>query len=91
MDIEFDASKRTLTLENRGLDMADTEKVSSGPHITVLDDRREYGEQRLITVGYMDGRMVVMVWTPRQSAYRIISLRKANAREEKRFQPRLGG
>ncbi|NKD55718.1 MULTISPECIES: BrnT family toxin [unclassified Haematospirillum] len=56
-----------------------------------LKEAAVYGEQRLITVGYMDGRMVVMVWTPRRSAYRIISLRKANAREEKRFQPRLGG
>ena len=34
--------------------------------LTVEDDRRDYGEDRFITVGFLDGTMVVLVWTPRE-------------------------
>ena len=89
MDIEFDTAKRDATLEARGLDMADAGEVFEGSHLTVTDDRTDYGELRFITVGRMAGRMVVLVWTPRGSACRIISLRKANDREQRLFGPRL--
>jgi uncharacterized DUF497 family protein len=36
-------------------------------------------------VGFLDGRMVVVAWTPRGEARRIISMRKANEREQERF------
>jgi hypothetical protein len=46
------------------------------------EDRREdYSELRYVTVGKLDGRMVILVWTPRGEARRIISMRKANERE----------
>jgi len=41
-------------------------------------DQRDYGESRFITIGFLDGAMVVMVWTPRRRARRIISMRRAN-------------
>ncbi|MGD0563427.1 MAG: BrnT family toxin [Roseiarcus sp.] len=50
--------------------------------MTVSDDRRDYGEDRFITIGFLDARMVVAVWTRRSGARRIISLRKANDREQ---------
>lgn len=90
MRIEFDDTKRQLTLMHRGLDMADAEVVFEGPTLTIADDRRDYGEARFITVGYLGTRMVVMVWTPRGDVRRIISLRKANAREQARNKDRLG-
>lgn len=90
MRIEFDDTKRRLTLMHRGLDMADAEVVFEGPTLTIADDRRDYGEARFITIGYLDTRMVVMVWTPRGDVRRIISLRKANAREQARNKDRLG-
>lgn len=89
MDIEIDADKRAVILENRGLEMADVAKVFAGPHLTFEDIPYEYGEMRFITIGYMDGCMVVKAWMPRQSAYRIISLRNANARDRKKYQSRL--
>ena len=46
------------------------------------DTRQDYSESRYITVGKLDGRLVVMVWTPRGEARRIISMRKANDREK---------
>jgi len=41
---------------------------SSGPMITAEDTRRDYGETRLQTVGFLAGRMVMIVWTPRNEA-----------------------
>ncbi len=89
MQIEFDPSKRDATLENRGLDMAEAGKVFSGPHLTFDDIRFNYGEQRFITIGRLDGRMIVLAWTPRGEARRIISMRKANDREQEKYGPRL--
>ena len=58
--------------------MARAVEILSGPTLTVEDDRRDYGEKRCITVGFLDGAMVVLIWTSRDNAYMIISLRKAN-------------
>ena len=85
----FDPIKRQIVLETRGLDMARSGEVFEGETITGTDDRRDYGEARFITVGRLDGRMVVLVWTPRGGARRIISLRKANDREKALYGPRL--
>lgn len=89
MTIEFDPDKRQLTLDQRGLDMAQAGEVLDGTTLTIVDDRKDYGEPRFITVGRLDGRMVVVVWTPRGAARRIISMRKANDREQALYGPRL--
>ena len=89
MPIEFDAAKRTATLEARGLDMARADEVLAGATLTVEDDRRDYGEDRFITIGFLDDTMVVLVWTPRDGAHRIISMRKANDRERTLYGPRF--
>ena len=82
MKISFDPVKRAETLAARGLDMADVAAVFEGPRITVEDMRQNYGEVRFISVGLLAGRMVVVVWTVRGASRRIISLRKANEREQ---------
>ena len=89
MPIEFDAAKRAATLQARGLDMARAGKVFAGATLTVKDDRQDYGEDRFITIGFLDGAMVVLVWTPREGAQRIISMRKANERERTLYGPRF--
>ena len=89
MLIEFDAAKHAATLSARGLDMARAGEVFAGATLTVEDDRRDYGEDRFITIGFLDGAMVVLVWPPRDGAYRIISMRKANERERALYGPRF--
>jgi uncharacterized DUF497 family protein len=49
--------------------------------VTRIDDRFDYGEVRYITFGYLDEREVVVVWTVRNGSRRIISMRRANAKE----------
>ncbi len=61
MPIEFDAAKREATLRARGLDMARAGEVFAGATLTVEDDRRAYGEDRFITIGFLDEMMVVVV------------------------------
>ena len=87
--MEFYALKRAATLELRGLDMARAGEVFDGSTLTVEGDWHNYGETRFITVGFLDGTMVVLVWTPRNDGYRIISMRKANERERKLYSPRF--
>ena len=89
MKIEFDEAKRDSTLSKRGLDMKRADEVFAGDVLTVEDTREDYGETRSITIGFLDGRMVVLVWTPRKGAYRVISMRKANEREQKIYGPRF--
>ena len=91
MAVTWDEAKRRLTLAERGLDFADASQVFAGGHYTRSDDRRDYGEPRYITAGYMKGRFVVLVWTPRDSGRRIISMRHGNEREEERFKAQMGG
>ena len=69
--------------------MARAGEVFAGATLTVEDDRRDYGEDRFITIGFLDGAMVVLVWTPRGGAYRIISMKKANERERALYGPRF--
>ena len=82
MQIEFDAAKRDKTLAERGLDFARAAEVFLGIHLTAPDSRQDYTEDRFITMGYLDARLVVLVWTPRDEVRRIISMRKANDREK---------
>jgi uncharacterized DUF497 family protein len=83
VDISFDPVKRARTLQARGLDFADAAEVFDGKTITIKDERRDYGEGRLLTAGHLRGRCVVVVWTPRDGARRIISMRHAHAHEER--------
>ena len=69
--------------------MARADEIFAGATLTVADDRRDYGEDRFITIGFLDARMVVAVWTARRGARRIISLRKANDREQALYRPRF--
>jgi uncharacterized DUF497 family protein len=87
--ISFDPAKREKTLSERGLDFRRAKEVFEHLHLTRLDDRREYGEQRFVSAGRLDGRIVIIVWTSRGRTRRIISMRKANEREVKRLSPHL--
>ena len=87
MRVTCDPSKWQRTLADRGLDMRRAKEVFAGHHFTRVDDRFDYGEPRFVTVGMLDSRLAVFVWTPRGSARRIISMRHCHEREAKRLRP----
>ena len=91
MKITVDKAKREQTLARRGLDFADAAEVFEGLHTVLADDRFEYGEGRHISAGYLRGRMVVIVWTPRGGTRHIISMRHCHAKEEARWHKHLQG
>ncbi|GJD94236.1 BrnT family toxin [Methylobacterium iners] len=83
--ITFDPAKRDRALVKRGLDFQAAESVFSGPVYEFEDLRTNYGETRIITVGLLAGRMVIVGWTPRGADRHVFSMRKANAREQARY------
>ena len=90
MRITCDPAKQAATLAQRGLDFADAAELFAGSYATRPDDRKDYGERRYISAGYLRGRLVVLVWTPRGSARHIISMRFAHAKEERRWTEHFG-
>jgi uncharacterized protein len=88
--VTFDPQKRLRTLSERGIDFAvDAEKVFAGRTIGFDDDRFDFGEKREIAVGWLGGRMVVVVWTQRGAARHIISMRFCHAKERAKFLPQF--
>ena len=91
MRVTCDPAKRQRTLLERGLDMNRAKEIFAGLHLTRVDDRRDYGELRFVTVGWLDERLVTLVWTPRGRSRRIISMRHCHEREARRLGPQLEG
>lgn len=90
MEISYDPDKRLATLAERKLDFENAREVFAGPTFDFPDLRKDYGEARTVTIGRINGRMMVVVWTQRGRARHIISMRKANDREKARFAHQLG-
>ncbi len=91
MEISFHDEKRQKTLEERGLDFADAAEVFSGAVLTIEDDRRDYGERRFQSIGRLKDTVVMLVWTPRNAARHIISMRRCNDHERSRYQQAVDG
>jgi uncharacterized DUF497 family protein len=89
MKITCDPAKRAATLASRDVDFLDAEHVFAGRTLTAQDTRRAYGEVRFHTVGFLDDRMVMVVWTPRGEVRHVMSMRKCNAKERKRYSQRF--
>ncbi len=89
MRITFDSVKRDKALAERGLDFSDAKVVFEGVTLEVEDIRKEYGEMRIISYGFLAGRMVVIGYTPRGADRHVFSMRKANEREQARIEPLL--
>ncbi len=89
MRITFDPTKRDKTLSERGLDFADAALIFAGVTLEVEDTRKDYGETRVICYGVLEGRIVVVGYTPRGADRHVFSMRKANEREQNRIAPLL--
>ncbi len=81
MDIEFDPAKRDVTLRDRGLDFPGAPKLFAGRSLTVVDDRINYGKERSISHGVIDGVAIALVWTDRNGVMRIISMGRMHLEE----------
>jgi len=78
MKYEWDEAKNRKNFAKPGLSFEDAEQVFAGPCVTFEDDRFAYGEERLVTLGLLAGRQVVIAHAPRDEGTRIISMKKGN-------------
>jgi len=86
MEFDWDDAKSARCLEERGFSFADVIPAFTDPDRCIeVDDRRDYGEARYTLHGRVAGRLFVIVYTMRGGVHRIISARKANTREMRRY------
>ncbi len=90
MKFEWDQQKNQANIANHELDFADAFRIFSLPLRVSLDERQNYGEDRWIGLGMLDGRVIVIVFAEQDElTIRIISLRKALPYERKIYEQYL--
>jgi uncharacterized DUF497 family protein len=87
----WDEAKRLRNIKTHGLDFAGCEAVFQGPVLTWDDDRQAYGELRINLLGWLDGTVVHLTYTERGDDLHIISLRKAEKHEIRRYAQEVSG
>ncbi len=86
MQYEWDENKRAGNLEKHGIDFRDAASFFDSDVICFEDNRQVYEEMRFIALGKIEGRLIVTAYTWRNRNIRILSMRKANAREGKLYE-----
>lgn len=85
MKVEWDETKRRINLQKHGIDFVGCEAIFAGTTKTTVDDREDYGEERFVTFGLLDDRVVAVVHTETADTIRVISIRKAKKHEQALF------
>lgn len=88
MGFEWDERKRESNLLIHRVDFIDVISIFDGQTLEIVDDRFSYGETRIMCLGEIEGRVYAVVYTWRGVNRRIISARKANARERRTYYAR---
>ena len=83
--ITWDETQRLRNFKDHGLDFIGCEAVFYGPVVAWDDDRESYGELRINLLGFLNGIIIHMTYTERDDDVHVISLRKAEKNEIKRF------
>lgn len=85
MTFEWSPAKNQANISKHGVAFDTAKRIFEGPVLTWHDDRRAYGEERYISVGRVDGALLVIVHTERNGRTRLISARPASRKERKAF------
>jgi uncharacterized DUF497 family protein len=85
MQFEWDDRKSARNALERGLPFEVAMAMFDGPTLELEDDRQDYGERRVIAFGAVGGRVLACVYTDRDGARRIISLRAAKRSERDEY------
>ena len=91
MLFEFDPAKSARNVRERGLPFDLAPLMFAGPRMEWEDQRRDYGETRINTLGEIEGLVFFATFTRRGEAIRIISFRQANPRETRRYRAHFHG
>ena len=85
MRFEWDEKKRLMNISRHGIDFRDATLVFESETYTVVDDRFDYGEVRLLTLGIVNGRILAVTHLEDDDLIRIISVRKAERYEQETY------
>ena len=85
MVFEWDDTKRKLNIKTHGIDFFSASIIFDSYTLTIQDDRFDYGEERFVSFGVLEGRVVAVVHTENEDSIRIISIRKATKYEEQKY------
>ena len=80
-----DPKKRKANLWKHKVNLTDCYEAFDAPMVTREDTREDYGEQRLVSLGLVKGKVVVLVWVDREDEPRLISCRKAEPHEKEAY------
>ena len=86
MDITFDPAKNARNIAERGLSFARAAEFDFTTALIGQDTRQTYPEPRFVALGFLEGRPHVLCFKPLSGGIRVISFRKANTREIKRYE-----
>ena len=91
MEFDWHPAKCTKNIAERGIDFADVLAAFVDPDRKVAEDtRKDYGEIRINMLASLDGRIFHITYTERGGLTWIISARKANKREQRRYEQGQG-
>jgi uncharacterized DUF497 family protein len=85
MIFDWDKEKNEANILKHGVDFHDVKEIFRNVRVTGIDNRREYGEIRKVSIGPINSHICVVVYTEREDNIRIISARRANQRERRRY------
>lgn len=85
MNFEWDEEKRKKVIEERDVDMVYAARIFRGEVLTRVDDRADYGEERLISLGMVDDECFVVVHTEREDTTRLITAWKGGRYERSEY------
>ncbi len=83
--VTYDKFKRKKNLDRHGIDLSQCDSAFDLPMLTREDTREAYGEQRLQSLAWLGTRVVVLVWTDRESGPHVISCRYGDKHETQRY------
>ena len=87
VDFEWDESKNKTNIGERDLDFADAWQIFDAPMLVRNDNRKDYGEERFVGIGFLKNLVVVIVFTePDEQNICVVSLRKALNYEREQFE-----
>ena len=89
MQYEWDEQKRLSNIRKHGIDFQDAIAIFAGDTVLMEDDRFDYGERRFVSLGLLQGRVIVVVHSEPGQITRIISARKATKYEQSIYFQRI--
>ena len=91
LEFDWDEGKRQSNLQKHGVDFEDITPIFETDSVQWIDNRKNYGEERGNVLGEVEGDIFFVTYTKRNTKYRLISARRANSRERRKYYQSLLG